>query len=259
MKAIQEHFSEIASEYSMLRIIDLEPILYISKQFNGLPKIQAADVGCGTGRYDLLLFQHLGDRLYLHCIDINKEMLEQLNSYLTQNKIKNFKTERCLAQSLPFDDECLDCILSFNAIHHFKIRDFLSEASRILRHSGYLFIYTRTRTQNSRNIWGKFFPLWNEREKRLYEVDEFRDILREFPKLEIKKTVFFSYKRASSLNRVVKQARGHHYSTFCFYNEDEYRKSLDQFIESLQLNFQDSNHITWHDENILYVIKKQVD
>ena len=259
MKEIQEHFSHIADQYKNLRTSDLEPVLYISKQFDGLPSIQAADIGCGTGRYDLLLFQHLRDKLYLHCVDNNKEMLEQLNSYLKQNKIENFKATCCLARNLPFDDECLDSMLSFNAIHHFKIRDFLSEVLRILKDGGYLFVYTRTRTQNNRNIWGKFFPLWNEKERRLYEVDEFRDILREYPKLKIKKEVLFTYERASSLKSLLKQVRGHHYSTFCFYHEEEFKESLDQFIENIKENFQALNRITWYDENILYVIRKQKD
>jgi ubiquinone/menaquinone biosynthesis C-methylase UbiE len=254
---IQRHFSKIANQYKSLRIIDLEPVLYIRHQLDGLQKIQAADVGCGAGRYDLLLFQYIGDRLYLYCLDNNKEMLGQIKNYLIQNKIKNFKVELCSAGSLPFLNESLDCIFSFNAIHHFKIRDFLNEVSRILKSSGSLFIYTRSRTQNIRNIWGKYFPLFSEKETRLYEPDEFREILKEIPELEIRNIEFFNYKRVADLDLLVRRAQNHHYSTFCLYNEDEFRKSLNQFIENLQHNFQDLNHITWHDENILYIIKNQ--
>jgi len=60
---IQRHFSKIANQYKSLRIIDLEPVLYIRHQLDGLQKIQAADVGCGIGIYDIELFRHLGERL----------------------------------------------------------------------------------------------------------------------------------------------------------------------------------------------------
>jgi len=256
MKNIHEHFSEIASKYRDLRVLDLEPVLYICRQFNGMSKIQGLDVGCGTGRYDLLLFQNLGERLYLHCIDNNEGMLNQLIHYLQEKKVKNFETKCCLARSLPFEDKSLDCVFSFNAIHHLEILDFLSEVSRILRRSGFLFIYTRTPAQNSRNIWGRFFPLFNEKEKRLYEEDEFKNILEEIPALKLKKIVHFIYDRASGLDRLLKQARGHHYSTFCFYDDDEFEECLIQFVENIIENFQDLNNLTWNEENILYCIEK---
>ena len=161
MKDIHKHFSEIASEYRDLRVLDFEPVLYICRQFDGMPKIQGLDVGCGTGRYDLALFHNLGERLFLHCIDNNEEMLNQLIHYLQEKKVKNFETKCCFARSLPFEDKSLDCVFSFNAIHHLEILDFLSEVSRILRIICFFFIYTRTPAQNSRNIWGIFFPLFN--------------------------------------------------------------------------------------------------
>lgn len=257
MKDIHEHFSRVASEYRNLRVVEFEPVLYISKQFDGMPKIQGLDVGCGTGRYDLLLFQNLGERLYLHCIDSNEGMLNQLIHHLQENKVKNFETKCCFARSLPFEDKSLDCVLSFNAIHHFKILDFLSEVSRILRRSGFLFIYTRTPAQNSINIWGRFFPLFNEKEKRLYEEDELKNILEEIPALELKKIVHFTYDRASGLDWLLKQARGHHYSTFCFYDEDEFEQCLIQFEKNIKENFQDLSNITWNDEKILYCTEKR--
>ena len=259
MKDIHKHFSEIASEYRDLRVLDFEPVLYICRQFDGMPKIQGLDVGCGTGRYDLALFHNLGERLFLHCIDNNEEMLNQLIHYLQEKKVKNFETKCCFARSLPFEDKSLDCVFSFNAIHHLEILDFLSEVSRILRRSSFLFIYTRTPAQNSRNIWGRFFPLFNEKEKRLYEEDEFKNILEEIPALKLKKIVHFIYDRDSGLDRLLKQARGHHYSTFCFYDDDEFEECLIQFEENIKENFQDLSNITWNEENILYCIEKRYD
>ena len=69
MKNIHEHFSKIAHKYKDLRTTDIEPVIFIAQQLHNLPTIKAASIGCGCGRYALKLFQTLGDKLYLYCID----------------------------------------------------------------------------------------------------------------------------------------------------------------------------------------------
>lgn len=257
MKGIHHHFSRIAHKYRVLRITDLEPILFIKKELQKLPKIKAADVGCGDGGCDAKLFQYLGDRLYLHCIDDNLKMLKQLEGYFDQHGIKNFQIREAPAKDLPIEDDSLDCIFTFNAIHHFKLLRFLKEASRVLKNNGYLFIYTRLRSQNSRNIWGKYFPLFNQKETRLYELNELKEILRKISKLKIQSVEYFKYKRVSNLDWLVKQAQNHHYSTFNLYTEKEFAQSFEKFKQNLQLHFRDLKNIEWFDENILLVIRKQ--
>ena len=68
---MQNYFSKIAPKYRELRITDIEPILYIKDMTRNFPEIVGADVGCGTGRYSLKLFEHLGGKLRLYCIDYN--------------------------------------------------------------------------------------------------------------------------------------------------------------------------------------------
>ena len=257
MKGIHHHFSRIAHKYKVLRITDLEPILFIKKELQKLPKIKAADVGCGDGGCDAKLFQYIGDKLYLHCIDANLKMLKQLEGYLAQHGIKNFQIREAPAKNLPIEDNSLDCIFTFNAIHHFKLLRFLKEASRVLKNNGYLFIYTRLRSQNSRNIWGKYFPLFNQKETRLYELNELKEILRKISKLKIQSVEYFKYKRVSSLDWLVEQAQNRHYSTFNLYTKEEFAQSLEKFEQNLQLHFRDLKNIEWFDENILLVIRKQ--
>jgi ubiquinone/menaquinone biosynthesis C-methylase UbiE len=79
-------------------------------------------------------------------------MLKQLEIYLAQHKIKNFQIRKAIADNLPIEDNSLNCIFIFNAVHHFKLLKFLNETSRVLRANGYLFIYTRLRSQNEREM-----------------------------------------------------------------------------------------------------------
>ncbi|MCK4527127.1 class I SAM-dependent methyltransferase [candidate division WOR-3 bacterium] len=252
---IHHHFSRIAHKYEDLRTTDLEPILFIKDKFQNLSEIEAADVGCGGGRYDLELFHHLGDKLHLTCIDYNRSMLNELIQNLKEHKIKNFKAIKALADDLPLADNSLDCMFTFNTIHHFKLLDFLKEASRVLRDNGYLFIYTRLRSQNKRNIWGKYFSKFNEKETRLYELNELEEILNETT-LRLESVEYFKYKRIVELEWLVAQAKNHHYSTFYLYDEKEFEESLKEFQENIARQFKKLDRITWNDENIMLVLEK---
>lgn len=121
-----------------------------------------------------------------------------------------------------------------------------------------MFIYTRFRSQNARNIWGRFFPGFSEKETRLYELPELKQVIAGFPELEIGEIKYFRFPRVASLDWLLKQARHHHYSTFSLYREDEFRIALEQFEKNLRMHFEDVNRITWVDENVMLVVRKRV-
>ncbi len=257
-KAAQEHYAKIAYIYRQLRKTDSEPVLYVKAKLSNLPSITAADVGCGAGRYAKLFFDYLGyEKLYLHCVDTNEFMLASLEEYLRQNKIYNFKTHLARAEELPFKNGELDCIFSFNSIHHFDIEKFFQESIRVLKDKGFMFVYTKTRTQNAINIWGKYFPLFRKKESRLYEEDEFRYEVEKFEKLEIMETKIFRFERKNTLDELIKRAKSKHYSTFTLYEEEEFERALKKFEENIRKNFKDLNNIKWIDEKIMYVLRKK--
>jgi len=249
-----DHFSTIASKYRAVRTTDTGPILYIKNRLDGKSGISIADVGCGDGRYSLELIKCFGDKCYLHCIDSNENMLKYLKDYLTEQNAMNFCVRPGDANKLPLENNSMDCIVTFNAIHHFDIQKFLGEVFGCIKENGYLFIYTRLRNQNSRNIWGKYFPLFNEMENRLFELDELKNHFQEAD-LKIHSSKVFGYSRTSSLERLVEQAKNKHYSTFEFY-DGKFGNYLDEFRKNIQRNYEDMDNVTWHDENILLEIRK---
>jgi ubiquinone/menaquinone biosynthesis C-methylase UbiE len=258
MKRIHPHFSAIAHRYEDLRTTDVEPILFIKEKLQNLNKIEAADVGCGVGRYVIKLFHHLGEKLYLTCIDHNRRMLNELAKNLRKHKAKNVKTVNASAMALPLAGNSLDAIITFNAIHHFKCSGFLKESSRVLRENGYLFIYTRLRSQNKRNIWGRFFPEFHEKEKRLHELSELKEMVYKIPSLRIKFTEYFKYKRMATLEWLITQATHHHYSTFYLYNEIEFGEALQKFRGNIIHRFKNPDNIIWDDENIILTLRKNI-
>ena len=257
MKKIRSHFSKIAHIYDDLRTTDLEPILFIRKKLEHLDRIEAADVGCGGGRYDVRLFEQLGERLLLTCIDDSEEMLKELTNKLEKHKIKNYKTIRTRARVLPLKDDSLDVVITLNALHHFIVLDFLQEASRVLKDDGYLFIYTRLRQQNMESIWGRFFPQFHEREKRLHELCELKEILRTVPALKLKFTHYFKYERRAKLRKLITQAKNHHYSTFFLYDQQEFEEALGRFEANIIRHFEDPDDVVWHDRNVMLTIRRK--
>ena len=252
---MHDHFSAIASKYRNVRTFDAKPILHIKNILKEKPKISMADIGCGDGRYSLELLKCLGDKCYLHCIDSNEKMLTYLENYLIEQNVTNFCIRPGNADKLPLENDSMDCIVIFNAIHHFGIQRFLAESLGCLKNDGHLFIYTRLRNQNSRNIWGQYFPLFTEMENRLYELDELEKNIQNAD-MSIHSTKVFGYSRTSSLDRLVHQAQNNHYSTFTLYDKETFDESLEAFQQNIKKNFDDLGQIKWYDENILLEIRK---
>jgi ubiquinone/menaquinone biosynthesis C-methylase UbiE len=260
MKDISLHFSQVAKRYHDLRTTDPEPIMYIRQEVDSLlnlPHIDVADIGCGDGRYSLLLAKCLDGKVRLRCIDNNEKMLETLVTNFKANGISKFVIVKSDAEDLPFGDNSFDCILTFNAVHHFKLRDFLVEAARILRDRSLLFIYTRTPEQNSRNIWGRYFPHFCQKETRLYHRGELEQAIGAVHTLRLRAVKYFEYERMASLDRLVEQAENRHYSTFWFYSEREFAEALGEFRRNIRRHFADQNQVRWSDEYLLLVIGKE--
>lgn len=249
------HFSAIASKYRRVRTLDTKPISHIKDKLKEKSKISMADIGCGDGRYSLEFLRCFDDSFYIHCVDYNEKMLESLEYYLIEQNTTNFCVRLGDANRLPLDNNSMDCIVTFNAIHHFDVPKFLSESLRALKDDGHLFIYTRLKNQNFRSIWGEHFPLFADIEDRLYELDELEQYIQNAD-MNMHSTRMFGYSRTSSLDRLVTQAKNNHYSTFALYNKEIFDESLEIFQQNIKKNFDDLEQIKWHDENILLEIRK---
>jgi ubiquinone/menaquinone biosynthesis C-methylase UbiE len=253
---MDDHFSRIASKYHLLRTTDLEPIAVLVQKLNLLCNIKAADIGCGEGRYDRILCRELGEKLSLTCVDTNASMLETLDKNLTEDGIQNFTSIQASAEGLSLPDNSHDCILTFNAIHHFDLLKFIQQSVRILKNDGYLFVYTRLQDQNKRNIWGKYFPGFQQKETRLFTRATIEQTINAVSGMWLQSIKYFRYDRLFSLIELEEKIRSHHYSTFFLYSADELEKAIDIFKKNISRIFQDVQRIHWYDENILFVIRK---
>jgi ubiquinone/menaquinone biosynthesis C-methylase UbiE len=251
---IYDHFTEIAPSYRHIRTTDLQPILCIREKLKDLRTVRAVDIGCGAGRYNLLLFRYLRN-LHLTCIDINESMLKETSTYLRRSGIHPFTLVKANAHDLPLKGNLMDCVFSFNAIHHFDFLTFIEEVATITREGSFVFIYTRLQSQNERNIWGKHFPLFLEKEQRLYELKEITQAMKLTSCSTIDSIENFQFKRKATLDQLLNRVRKRHYSTFYLYDDQELEHCLKQFEREIINHFSDPEHIEWFDENIMIVLR----
>ena len=250
------HFSRIATIYKNLRTTDIAPILFIRKKLQDISILKGADVGCGCGRYTAELLRFAGDNIVLTCVDENEDMLKQLKMNLSGKDLHNLIMVRSPASNLQVETNSLDFIVTFNAVHHFDLAGFLNESARTLKDNRYLFIYTRLRSQNKRNIWGRYFPKFHDKETRLYCLEGFKMVLEQIRTLKLDSFEYYKYKRKASTNWLIKRAMQHHYSTFDLYDGEEFNDALMKFRKNITNNYSDRNDVFWEDENIMFVISR---
>jgi SAM-dependent methyltransferase len=245
---MDRHFTEVSSIYRDVRTTDREPIERIALEIEGLPHPKGADIGCGAGRYDLMMFETIPG-LHLTCIDANRAMLDHVHELLAANEIDAFETRQSTVEELELEAGAYDFVSSFNAVHHFDFPDFLRKSRDGLAAGGNLFVYTRLPGQNARNIWGRYFPGFAEMETRLLELGDIHRRIEDTPRLRFVSARCLRYRRRSSLERLVEQARSRHYSTFSLYDQDAFEEALAVFRKKMQRRFEDA--VEWHDENVL--------
>ncbi len=252
---MSDHFSNLAPAYRDLRTTDEAPALFIRDALAGRRRLRAADVGCGAGRYDLVLFRHLPG-LRLVCVDGNADMLAELSDYLRGQGITDFETVTESVEGLELEAESFDAVCTFNAVHHFDFPLFLAKAGRALKPSGFVFVYTRTPEQNAQSVWGRYFPGFRQRETRLHGLDRMTAWVAAARGLKLVEAKTFSYSRTASLDRLLEQARGRHYSTFSLYGEAEFEDACAAFAAELRRSHADIDRIEWRDQNTLLQIAR---
>ena len=245
---MHRHFTEVSPVYRTVRTTDPEPVERIARELDGLVRPKGVDIGCGAGRYVLLLFKAIPN-LFLTCVDATPAMLEQADALLRDNGIDRFETLCSTAERLELEPSGYDFVSSFNAVHHFDFREFLRKSRDGLVSDGRLFVYTRLPEHNARSIWGRHFPGFAERETRLLTLGDLHGAIGDTPGLRFASAACLKYRRQAPLGRLVEQARSRHYSTFALYEPDAFEDALASFQAAIQRRFPEV--VEWYDENIL--------
>ena len=260
---LRHHFTEVSSRYRRLRDLDLNAVRVISgvlarTEDHGRP-VRLLDVGTGAGRYLDAVSEALSAALPSGVFPVG---LDRTSAMLTQARRRNgharVRAQHLVStvEMLPFRASSCDVMMSFNAVHHFDLPRFMREASRVLTPSGQLVLYTRTRAQNRRTIWGRYFPEFAARETRLPRVADLRAALAATGAFASVRAQTLTWRVTTSLSRLVEQAAHYHYSTFRMYADDALHAAIDTFRQRVRRAFPDATRITHDNDHVLVMAQR---
>lgn len=101
------------------------------------PGAIGADIGCGSGRWGILVAPRVGQ---LHLVDPSAEALAVARANLAA--VENVSFHQASVDSLPFDTECLDFAYSLGVLHHVPDTNAaMCSIARVLRPGAPFLIY----------------------------------------------------------------------------------------------------------------------
>ena len=245
------HFRHVSRRYDALRTFHGSIVDRTVEALEPLERpITLVDVGVGTGRYLLPILRQLkqGVPASVHAVGVDTQsaMLERFAERATAGCLTVVMAD---GHRLPLQDGIIDALLCFNAIHYFELRPFLAEAARVLLPGGRLLLYTRIPEQNRRTIWGRLFPLFADKERRLYSAEEIRTALELPGRFQLLEIAALQHAERTSAERLHEQARLRHYSTFDLYTPEEFRQALEVFQHRLEAEIDADGTIEYTHEN----------
>ncbi len=253
---IDTHLPDIAGKFRKLKTTDAEPVSVIVDKLKQLDHIQAVDIGCGAARYDILLYRYLGNKLKLTCLDADADMLKNLSTYLARHNVRNFSSRNSSAQTMPFPDDSLDCVFTFNAIRSFSLPRFFTESARAMKNGGYLFVYMSLREKDDESTSPPPSLEGSAEETPLNTLQVMKESIDNIDGIAIETIIFFAYNKMAALEQMVLPDEPHRGSDFVLYTPEELKKAVSIFNMNLDNVFEDASDARSYDENVLFIIKK---
>lgn len=261
-RRIRDHFAAIAPRYRALREFDRRAVgrvvQHLRRWLDARPAAAVLDVGAGTGRYTEAVVEQLREHcsalLHAAALDASRHMMA---SRTTRGR-KTHVLHRVVgaAEDLPFGSGTFDAVLTFNALHHFELDDFLRASARVLRSRGVLIAYTRTPEQNRRTVWGRLFPDFAERETRLLPLSRLRAAVNACGEFLEPAFETIPWWIRTSMSRLEEQARAYCYSTLQHYTPAELESAIDTFLGRLSETYDDPSDIVVRNDHLLLTARR---
>ena len=148
------HFRQVAHKYDYYRTLDEAPIHFLVETF---PEhgTSICEIGSGTGRYLIPLVQGYQKRgtkvVHAYGVDTSASMLDEARQASESSGIEIECIEGTSNQT-GIPSHSVTLVTTFNAFHHFPVRETMAEMERIVKPGAVIGIYIRTRQQEQNHV-----------------------------------------------------------------------------------------------------------
>ena len=110
----------------------------LAERLSAFPQARVLDMGCGAGHASFVAAQHVQQVV---AYDLSSQMLEVVAEAAKDRGLENIATRQGYAESLPFEDNVFDVVISRYSAHHWHdVGRALREVNRVLKPGGVLIV-----------------------------------------------------------------------------------------------------------------------
>ncbi|MFI7978606.1 class I SAM-dependent methyltransferase [Citrobacter freundii] len=110
----------------------------LGERLSAFPQARVLDMGCGAGHASFVAAQHVKQVV---AYDLSSQMLEVVAKAAKDRGLDNIATRQGYAESLPFEDNVFDVVISRYSAHHWHdVGRALREVNRVLKPGGVLIV-----------------------------------------------------------------------------------------------------------------------
>ncbi|EGT0659877.1 methyltransferase domain-containing protein [Citrobacter werkmanii] len=110
----------------------------LAERLSAFPLARVLDMGCGAGHASFVAAQNVQQVV---AYDLSSQMLEVVAEAAKEKGLDNISTRQGYAESLPFEDNAFDVVISRYSAHHWHdVGRALREVSRVLKPGGVLIV-----------------------------------------------------------------------------------------------------------------------
>jgi ubiquinone/menaquinone biosynthesis C-methylase UbiE len=111
-----------------------EDLDWMENLVRGCSTARALDLGCGGGHVSYRIAPHVSEVI---AVDVSSQMLETVSTAAAERGLRNISVQQSAAETLPFDNQRFDFVLSRFSAHHWRdVEAALREARRVLAPGG---------------------------------------------------------------------------------------------------------------------------
>lgn len=110
----------------------------LGERLSAFPQARVLDMGCGAGHASFVAAQQVKQVV---AYDLSSQMLEVVAKAAKDRGLENIATRQGYAESLPFEDNVFDVVISRYSAHHWHdVGRALREVNRVLKPGGVLIV-----------------------------------------------------------------------------------------------------------------------